>query len=93
MDITTVEQPPKYSGGGALWYYRNVDGYRDKMIQQATDNRKKRYEKDPQAYKVDLDKNNQRMKNKYTTDPEYREKVKQKARERYWRKKNSPNIP
>lgn len=92
MEIVTVEQHT-YNGSGALWYYKNVEGYRDKMIQQAKDNRKKRYEKDPECRKADMDKNNKRMQNKYATDPEYREKVKQRARERYWQKKNSQNFP
>jgi hypothetical protein len=49
------------------------------------ESQQRRRDKDPDAFK---EKAREYMKNKYQNDPEYREKQKARARERYWKLKN-----
>ena len=70
----------------ASWYYKNDPEYKKKLQEWRKNNDAKHRAADPEGYN---EKKRIYVKNKYQTDPEYREKKKAQALERYYAKKQS----
>lgn len=86
METSSNIERPKYKS--STWYYHNVEGYREKVLQWTKECIARRKAENPEVFN---EKAKNYMRNKYQNDPEYRERQKQRALARYYAKKGLTN--